>query len=76
MASVTVPVEGMTCGGCVASVTRALERLDGVQSARVSLADGAAEVDYDPERVGADQLVQAVRDAGFEVPAGWTPPEA
>ncbi len=76
MASVTVPVEGMTCGGCVASVTRALERLDGVKAARVSLADGAAEVEYDPERVATDRLVQAVRDAGFDVPAGWVPPEA
>lgn len=42
MASMTVPVEGMTCRACEVHVTRALEELDGVQRAEVSARRGRA----------------------------------
>ena len=38
MTTVTLNVEGMTCGGCVASVTRVLNALPGVSDATVSAA--------------------------------------
>ena len=34
-------IEGMTCGGCVASVTRALERMPGVTVEHVGLNEPA-----------------------------------
>ena len=66
-----IPVEGMTCGGCAASVKRALERLDGVAEADVRLSAAEAHVKFDGQPVEAAVLAQAVDDAGFTVPAHW-----
>jgi len=69
MQTVTLGVSGMTCGGCVRSVTSVLKALDGVVKADVSLDQQCAVVDYDPAKLGVDQLKRAVREAGFEVAA-------
>ncbi len=76
MQKMTIPVHGMSCGGCVSSVSRVLDALDGVESAVVTLQPAQAEVALDPVRVDADALVVAIRGAGFEVPADWRPPPA
>ena len=69
MQTSTLGIEGMTCGGCVKSVTNVLTALDGVAKAEVSLEKKCAVVDYDPAKVGLDQLKRSVEDAGFEVAA-------
>ncbi|MFA5914644.1 MAG: heavy-metal-associated domain-containing protein [Burkholderiales bacterium] len=67
MQTVTLGISGMTCGGCVRSVTNVLKALDGVAKAEVSLEQRSAVVDYDPGKVGLDQLKRSVEEAGFEV---------
>lgn len=66
MATIKLNVAGMTCGGCVKSVTRVLEALDGVETAQVDLASASAEVAYDPAKVSTDALLEAVEDAGYD----------
>ena len=68
METVELKVEGMTCEGCVKSVTRTLSGLPGVHKVDVSLADSRARVTYDPARSGVADLKRAVEDAGYEVP--------
>jgi Cu+-exporting ATPase len=65
---VEVPIEGMTCQHCVATVQRALAQVPGVQSATVDLARGRAEVSLDPTRADREQLKRAVEGAGYTVP--------
>jgi len=60
-------VQGMTCGGCVASVRRVLEALPGVTNVSVTLQPGRASADYDPARVSAEALRDAVQNAGYDV---------
>ena len=67
MQTVTLGISGMTCGGCVNSVTKVLTALNGVTKAEVSLAKRSAVVDYDPGKVGIEQLKRSVVEAGFEV---------
>ena len=67
MQTVTLEISGMTCGGCVRSVGNVLKALDGVASAEVSLERRSAVVDYDPQKVGVEQLKRSVEEAGFEV---------
>lgn len=62
-----IPVQGMSCMHCVSRVTGALERIDGVHDARVSLEEHAATVTYDPARVGMDELKRAIEEAGYSV---------
>jgi len=67
MSEITLPVTGMTCGGCVNSVRNVLAALPGVQSVEVTLTPGEARVVYEPERVDRDAMVKAIVDAGFGV---------
>ena len=63
----TLKVEGMSCNHCVMHVKKALEELDGVKEAKVSLEKGAAEVDYDESRVDVAAMKAAVDDAGYKI---------
>ena len=67
MNEITLPVTGMTCGGCVNSVHKVLTALPGVQSAEVTLTPGQARVVYDAARVDRAAMIQAIVDAGFGV---------
>jgi copper chaperone len=69
MENVTLNVQGMTCGGCVASVTRVLKAVPGVTEAAVTLQPGVANVTYDPARTQPAALRAAIEDAGFDVVA-------
>lgn len=69
METITMNVQGMTCGGCVASVTRILQALPGVSQVAVTLDPGAAKVTFDPARTGVPAMRTAVEDAGYDVTA-------
>ena len=62
----TLTIEGMMCAHCVAHVKKALQSVDGVQSADVSLDDKNAIVTLAKD-VDNDVLKAAVIDAGYEV---------
>jgi copper chaperone len=66
METTIIKVAGMSCGGCVNSVTNVLQSLPGVTSAAVSLERGEATVEFESARVTRQALTQAVDDAGFE----------
>ncbi|MBI4754974.1 MAG: heavy-metal-associated domain-containing protein [Betaproteobacteria bacterium] len=66
MENTTIKVGGMSCGGCVKSVTGVLQGLPGVAKAEVSLERGEARVEFDPAQVGLEALRGAITDAGFE----------
>ncbi|MEO8103329.1 MAG: heavy-metal-associated domain-containing protein [Betaproteobacteria bacterium] len=65
-------VTGMTCGGCIGSVTRALKAIAGVGDVEVSLPAGEAVVEYDENLTSPEQLKSAVTGAGFGVDASST----
>ncbi|MDO8789540.1 MAG: cation transporter [Sulfuritalea sp.] len=66
METTIIKVGGMSCGGCVKSVTGVLTALDGVAKATVSLEAGEAAVEFDAARVNRAQLAQVIEDAGFD----------
>lgn len=59
----TYTIEGMTCGGCARSITRALERA-GISDARVDHEAGTAQV---PDSADEKAVRDAVTKAGFDV---------
>lgn len=69
MSEATIKVEGMTCGGCVRSVTEALKAQPGVLEANVSLDAREARIRYDAAATAVENLRKAVEDAGFDSPA-------
>lgn len=65
VASVTIPVEGMTCFTCELTVESSLKKLSGVQSADAKVNEASAYVSYDPARVSLDDLVSAINKTGY-----------
>ena len=66
METVTIKVDGMTCGGCVASVKRVVQAVAGVESVDVSLDKGEAVVTYDGVRAVPAAFKAAIVEAGFD----------
>ncbi len=64
---VELPIGGMTCASCVATIEGGLKELPGIAEVNVNLATERGSVVYDPELVNIDQLVQTVQDVGYEV---------
>jgi len=60
-------ISGMTCGGCVRSVTNVLKALPGVDQVDVSLEAASAVVKFDTSRIGTAAFKAAIEDAGFEL---------
>jgi len=69
MTDIVLTITGMTCGGCVNSVTKVLQATPGVQQASVSLLPSEAKVSYDPAVTNPELLAKAVAEAGFSVVA-------
>ncbi len=67
MASLTLQIEGMSCGHCLNAVNKALTELDGVTIKEVRM--GRAEVEYDPAKVDQGKIVGAVSEAGYQATA-------
>jgi len=68
-ATVTLPVTGMTCANCAATIERRLGKVEGVTRAAVNFAAERAEVLYDPQKVKVADLAARIREAGFGVAA-------
>jgi copper chaperone CopZ len=66
MQETIIKVSGMTCQGCVNSVTRVLKAVPGVESVNVSLERGEAALRHDPGKADEAELRRAVEEAGFE----------
>ena len=66
METMNINVGGMTCGGCVKSVSRVLSALPGMQTADVDLAKAMATVTFDPAKLDRAAIAEAIENAGFD----------
>jgi Cu+-exporting ATPase len=66
----TLPVTGMTCANCVATVERNLKRMDGVGSAVVNLSSERATVEFDSAKLGLAEIIARVERAGYGIATG------
>jgi Cu+-exporting ATPase len=64
--SLTLPVLGMTCASCQHHVEEALRDTPGVEQARVDLMAHRASVVFDPALAAPEQLIAAIRGAGYD----------
>ncbi len=73
IAKLQMKLGGMHCSLCTESIHKTVGRLDGVQDVQVSIAHQEALVQYDPTRLSAATIEQALEDIGFTV---YAPDEA
>ena len=62
----TIKIEGMSCKHCVMAVKKAIESLNGVQSAEVDLEAKQAIVDFDEKKLKLEDIRAAIQEAGYE----------
>lgn len=67
---ITLPITGMTCANCVATVERNLKKVDGVNQATVNLSSERATVEFDPNLATLDDVISRVRRAGYDIAIG------
>jgi Cu+-exporting ATPase len=73
----TLALEGMTCASCAMRIEKGLKKVPGVLDASVNLATELANVTYDPQQTGIEQMVQKVGAVGYKAyPQVGQPPEA
>jgi copper chaperone len=61
----TFIIDGMSCGGCVNSLTRVLNTVPGIEPLKIEVGKAALRLDND--KVTDDTVKAAVERAGFEV---------
>ncbi len=59
-------IEGMHCTSCAMTIDWELEDVAGVQEADTSYADARTVVTFDPQTTSLDDLLAAIKRAGFE----------
>ena len=62
-----LPITGMTCANCVATVERTLLKTEGVEEASVNYASERASVRFDPAVTSVEEMAAAVERAGYGV---------
>jgi P-type Cu+ transporter len=67
---VTLPITGMTCANCVATVERNLKKEQGVQLAAVNLSSERATVEFDPALTNMGSVINRIRKAGYDIATG------
>src|SRR2546426_1342476 len=63
-------ISGLHCSLCTGTIEKALGRLPGVKKVAVSLTHEQALVEYDPTVVRPDDLLETLRDIGYQI---WDP---
>ena len=63
--TVTMSVEKMTCALCPVTVSKAMERVDGVHDADVDLDTKTVTVKFDDTKTTAEEVAQASTDVGY-----------
>ena len=65
MKYLTFRIQGMSCDGCVNSVTRTLKNLKGAMNVEVTLDPGTAVVRIDAAHLNASQVEAAITALGY-----------
>ncbi|HXF69076.1 MAG TPA: heavy metal translocating P-type ATPase [Thermoflexus sp.] len=69
---VSLPILGMSCASCAATIEGVLKGIDGVARVQVNVNGGRALVAYEPERVNLARLVAAIQEVGYQVATAQT----
>ncbi|MDR3428134.1 MULTISPECIES: heavy-metal-associated domain-containing protein [Silvimonas] len=67
METTTIKIDGISCMGCVKTLTGVLSGIDGVNQVVVDKDTASASVQFDPAVTGQADFKQAIEDAGYDV---------
>ena len=67
MTQKTLSVPDISCGHCKSSIEGAVNPLDGVSKAEVSIDSRNVDIEYDPSKIGLSSIIDAISDQGYDV---------
>jgi Cu+-exporting ATPase len=67
---ITLPVTGMTCANCAATIERSLKKLPSAANVNVNLASERATLEFDPGQLDRDQIIARIEKAGYGIAVG------
>ena len=70
--NITMPVTGMTCANCAATIERNVRKLPGVGVANVNLANEKLSISFDPTLLDEQGIIARVERIGYGVAIGKT----
>ncbi len=56
----------MHCSSCALTIDMDLEEVDGVNSAKTSYAKAETEIEFDPEKVTDDLILETIKKSGYK----------
>lgn len=65
---IRIPIEGMHCAACAVRLEKVLNQQPGITQAEVNFADNHARLQLDTDAADITQVIDAVENAGFNVP--------
>lgn len=70
--SITLPVEGMSCGKCSAKINKALREIKGVSQCTVDHLQKSAVIEFDSNITHGDEFIRTIESLGYSVPVVQT----
>jgi P-type Cu+ transporter len=66
MEKVTLLIDDMSCASCALGLEKGLQETEGIKNAAVNFAAAKAYIEYDPDILNIDQILNRVSDAGYK----------
>jgi Cu+-exporting ATPase len=67
MEKITLNISGMHCVSCAANIEGALKKIAGVKSAQVNSTLEEAQIEFEADKIGMQDLIAAIEKAGYKV---------
>lgn len=67
MQTITLNVQGMSCGHCVKAVEGSIGQLEGVTEVKVTLDAGQVEVSFNDVQLSLEKIKETIEEQGFDV---------
>lgn len=67
MKTVTLNVQGMSCGHCVKAIEGSVGELEGVSGVSVKLEEALVDVAFNESQVSLDKIKETIVDQGYDV---------
>ena len=65
MESIQLSITGMKCGGCVSTVEKILNNLDGIQNVSVNLLTESAYFEITKKHIEIEEVLENLKENGF-----------
>ena len=67
MQTVTLNVQGMSCGHCVKAIEGSVGQLEGINGVNVNLSEAQVEVSFNESQISLEKIKETIDDQGYDV---------